>query len=202
MSKSKIKIIGIGGVALSGKDSLFKSLQRILNEKSIKIQRFALADELKIELNDFTRKNYGISSFTSITEEKNLIRDLMVAHGGIKRKISKGTHWTKILNKKIQEQLEPEHIPVITDIRFKEYEFDETDWIKSIIGGKLIYVTRILPDGSFVKPINKTEESNDPLVKINSDYKITWPTTENEQMRDDCVRLQLKGLIDSITENE
>lgn len=201
MKNHKIKLLGISGVAFCGKDSLYKELEKILGFQGIETRRLALADELKIELNDFIRKNYGISAFTNDPDEKSIIRNLMVAHGAIKRKQSNGKYFTNILNRKIEECIFDNILPIITDVRFAEYQDDELSWIKSN-NGKVIHLKRISPDGSLIKAANSTEEQNDPKIESAADFKLVWPTTDNLIVREDYVRIQLKDLISQIIDEK
>ena len=56
--KIKNKVIGLAGVAGAGKDLFFK----ILKESVPNVKRYALADELKEELFEWSHMNYGIDT--------------------------------------------------------------------------------------------------------------------------------------------
>ena len=71
------RIIGVSGVAGVGKDTFFQLLSEI-----IPCKRYALADELKKEVRQWTKLHYGIDSFDCTIEEKNLIRPFLVEHAG------------------------------------------------------------------------------------------------------------------------
>lgn len=55
-------IIGISGVARSGKDTLANNFVKIFKSLGIKAKRQALADELKKEVRHFLKKNTGLDS--------------------------------------------------------------------------------------------------------------------------------------------
>ena len=56
-------MIGLTGVARSGKDTFFSILKKYLQERQLKSQRLAFADDLKEELNEFTREKFKIDLF-------------------------------------------------------------------------------------------------------------------------------------------
>jgi len=190
-------ILGISGVATSGKDTLFDLLQK--NIKSFSLKRFALADSLKSELDDFFIKNFSISAFTKNKVEKSMIRDFLVAYGKVKRIQSDGTYWTSIVSNQLKI-ISPNEIPVVTDIRYNEYKEDELFWLKNKNKGKLIHVARVNQDGSFVSPANKDEEKNDPSLNQNADYKLVWPTIldSNGIINDKLIKPYIDPLIDQI----
>ena len=192
---SKVKCVGICGVATAGKDTFFVLLRDYLKPYDIHVQRFALADKLKDEIDPYLQQQFGISAWTTNPEEKKLIRPSLVAHGYVRRMQTKGTHWTKQLEAPIIKALEKgEILPVVTDIRYAEYDEDEIYWVRKF-GGKLVYITRYVnktvvgKDTSevikdFVQPPNEDERRNDPKLRAQADYIIEWdtvakPTLEN-----------------------
>tara|TARA_Y100001973_G_C5183886_1_gene326616 strand:+ start:610 stop:1197 length:588 start_codon:yes stop_codon:yes gene_type:complete len=167
-------IIGISGVAGSGKDTLFS-----LFSSRTKCKKFSLADELKRETREWCIEHYGIDSLNCSREEKEQIRSFLVFHGTQKRLASEGRHWIEELNPKIKDYTESNgELCVITDIRYDDYERDEVYWLKNEINGILIHVEMILPDGSVVPPANPEEHRNDPKLKSKADFKIKWPYKE------------------------
>jgi len=153
-------IIGISGVAKSGKDTLFK----LLNMKEDIFSRFAFADELKSDLRDLLIEKFNIDLNNCSPEEKELIRPIMVSYGVCARNIDK-SFWINKISTKIQSFSNP-RIPVITDVRYE----NEQDFIrKQSDNSKIIYVERA---GFY--PINEEEEKNDSKLKENSDYILRW----------------------------
>ena len=67
-------IIGISGVARSGKDTLANNFVKIFKHLGIKAKRYAFADELKREVKPFLKKHSGLDSFTQDDEVKKMIR--------------------------------------------------------------------------------------------------------------------------------
>lgn len=155
-------IIGLAGVARSGKDSFFQFC------KDIKVNgrpnfRAAFADELKLELDPFLIKQFNISSFTEHPKEKEIIRPILVSYGMAKRQISKGRYWVDKVKSKI-EPIKNSHNCFITDVRFS----NEVDQIKEL-GGICIHIERLNNP-----PANEEEKKEDPIVKSKSDYRFKW----------------------------
>lgn len=178
---SKPTCIGICGVATAGKDTFFAVFKEYLKEHGIVVQRFALADKLKDELDPFLIKTCGISAWTTDSKEKTLIRPMLVAYGGIKRRMTTGTHWTNQIEQPLREAMAKGIVPVVTDIRYAEYEKDEVYWIKNF-GGKLAYITRYQESNgqrTFVQPPNEDERRNDPKLREAADAVIEWDTVQN-----------------------
>lgn len=183
------KVIGLSGFAGAGKDLFFAELQKA----DSRFVRFALADELKRELNPFLKQMYGIDIFTCSRELKNKVRPILVEHGKIRRIDSKGTHWTNILKNQIQAfcVAAPDAIVCVTDIRYDFYENDEVSWIQQDMGGTLVHISRyeeeelISIHGETVKrkkfqdAPNRDEAENDPKVKAKANYRVEWPTILN-----------------------
>ena len=181
------KIIGISGVAGSGKDTFYSLLSEVLPCK-----QFSLADELKREVNQWCKMHYRIDSVACSREEKEIIRPFLVAHGSAKRELSGGRHWIDKLNDKIIKD-KFQGFKVITDIRYDDYESDEVSWIKDELEGVLVHVSQysLAPlspyePGSlikeFKKPANPEEARNDPKVKEKSNFQIEWEFLKSGQI--------------------
>ena len=171
-------MIGITGVATSGKDTLFNLIENHFKEKKIVVKRFALADILKKDLEPFVREKFNLNIFNLKQEEKELIRPILVAYGKIKRLNSNGRYWIEKLNLNINEYKNEKFIPIITDIRYQEYENDESSWLKKENDGILIHVSRIFK-GKLIPPAKAEENKNDIILSKRSDYSITWCTEQN-----------------------
>ena len=163
-------IIGIAGVAGSGKDTLFKILSSKIN-----CIRFSLADELKKEVQPWCTQHYGIDSLNCERSEKELIRDFLVFHAKTKRNASEGRHWIDKINPKVISAAKTDKIPVITDIRYDDYSNDEVSWLKNEIKGVLVHVSMITLSGESVPPANEEEARNDPKLIAKADFKVRWP---------------------------
>jgi len=185
------KVIGISGVAGSGKDLFYTILSRY-----VKCKRYALADKLKLEVNSFCKRHYKIDLFNCNREEKESIRDLLVFHGTHKRKLSDGKYFTRELNKIIKKDiksktLDGDALIVVTDIRYDEYKQDEIYWLKKLMNGVLCHVSQYemkLLEGrsrktkAFRLPVNAEEEREDPKLKAVADAIIEWPTIEGNMI--------------------
>ena len=176
--------IGISGVAGSGKDTFFSYLQKIFNNK--KIKRYSFGDELKKEVSPWTLEHYGIDSLTQNRKDKEIIRPFLVFHASTKRNQTRGRYWIEKTEEEIEKslQLGKEFYPDIiclTDVRYNFYEDDEVAWIKRK-KGIIVYVSRVLEDGSVLEAKNDEEKKHDPLVKGHADYivKVSEKQTEED----------------------
>jgi hypothetical protein len=168
----KSRIVGISGYARSGKDTAFLAIKDILEEKNI--ERIAFADALKLECLDFLRKNTGISTFTSVDSEKEIIRPFLVAYGtNVRRKLDPRC-WIKVIDEKIKSKQKTD-LFVITDTRYQ----NEAEWIKEN-GGILINIEREGIDAA-----NQEEREQGPILKSMSDVSIKMPTFR-ENYKEKC----------------
>jgi hypothetical protein len=188
------KVIGICGVAGSGKDTFLELLSRNLPN----VKRFALADNLKAELNPFFKQMYGIDIFTCSREQKDLLRPILVAHGKMKRIESKGRHWVEMLTKQINDYQakNPDSVIVVTDVRYDFYDRDEISWLTKEMGGALVHVQRWTHEEDnqrrvYVEAPNQDERENDPKLIRKSDYKVIWPTITNSEGKPDLDSLNI-----------
>ena len=162
-------IIGLSGLARCGKDSFFNFSKELFDEKSIKCKRLAFADELKKELDSFLKESFGISSFSESTQEKEIIRPIMVSYGMAKRELSNGLYWISKIEKELKVLEDECEYYFVTDVRFP----NEIQKIKDM-NGISIHITR---DSNL--PPNEEEALNDPVVKKLSDYNFYWENFDN-----------------------
>ena len=95
-------IIGVSGVAGAGKDLFVETcIQELANLGKTGV-RLALATALKEEVKDWCLEHYRIDPTNCSREDKEKIRDFLVAHGTTKRHASEGRHWVE----KLQPQIE------------------------------------------------------------------------------------------------
>lgn len=168
-------MIGIAGLARSGKDTLAKNLADVIEDDwKCEVKIFSFAKELKSQMDGFLKKHYGISAFTEDTEEKKVIRDLLVCHGETMKKFHTNTIWADIVIDSIESDPK-KFFPIISDVRF---DFE----VETVQGayGKVIHIAKT---GN--KPPNDIEAKNDPKVMEISDIKHTWPPYEPDEM-DQC----------------
>jgi len=180
-----MKLIGVSGLARSGKDLFTTVAQDILKEQGLKAERYALAYELKNDLKQLIYKKTGIDVFTENTGEKTIIRPLLVAYGDVMRKISEGKYWTQKMEQRIGKS--KADVIFITDIRYDFYVEDECSWLQYKQCGKLVHITRFKYDTSSKRkkkiydvPPNEHEAINNPKVKNRADYSFEWEDYSNK----------------------
>lgn len=159
-------IIGISGVARSGKDTLANGFVEIFKKCGIKAKRHALADELKKEVKSFLLKNIGIDSFTQNDHDKKIIRPFLVSYGTHLRRELNPNCWIE----KLTENLKDDSLAIISDIRYE----NEAQWILDQ-GGFLIHITR-LNGQETIPPANEEERLNDPILQKKASLCFTWDT--------------------------
>lgn len=181
-----MKIIGISGLARSGKDLFAKVAKNILESKGYVVEKHALAYELKMDLKNLLYEKLEIDSFTEKTEEKNLIRPILVAYADALRKKTEGKYFTNKLQGKLAQS--KADIVFVTDIRYDKYIEDECYWVQQIMKGSIIHITKFKmspapstrristskPVKIYNQPPNDHEMLNDPLVKKKSNYAFEW----------------------------
>lgn len=166
-------IIGICGNARCGKDTMADLIQEILADIGVKSKKINLADSLKDELKDFLDQTLGIDVYTDNTDQKTIIRPLLVTWGThVRRKLD-----PDIWIKKAAEKMTDECVYIIPDIRYP----NEMDWLRQH-KSYCIFIDRI--DGeSMIPPANEDEASNNPTLKANSDFQLTWQTVGDENKK-------------------
>jgi hypothetical protein len=194
-------VIGLTGVARSGKDTFYSILKKYLKEKNIESQRIALADELKNELGDFVEKKFKINLNKCDGADKELVRPLMVSYGKCRRIQTEGKYWTSLVDSKLKELKKENIIPIVTDIRYIEYKDDEYSWLKSH-NGILIHISRRLDDGALVQPANIEEKSNDNKLKAVADYSVSWETCQDVNFLYELMQKHLRNIYEKYIENK
>lgn len=163
-----MKVIGISGLARSGKDTVYEMCRDALVSLNKSSERLAFADELKRESDDFLMKNIGISAFTEVSSEKEIIRPFLVTYGThLRRKLNERC-WIEKVETQINNRKE-DYI-FITDVRYD----NEISWVHSL-NGLSIHVER---EGN--KAPNEEEKLNDPILKNKSEINIKWKDLEVE----------------------
>lgn len=166
-------LYGISGVARAGKDTFASLLEQHLMTTGWAAARIAFADELKRELDPVLLQLYGISAFTADPVEKTIIRPFLVAHGKARRDQTEGAYWIDKVKPQVKDWMWLGRTAIVTDVRYA----NEAAWIHSL-GGKVVYVQRINPNGSIVGPANPEEAENDPKVRAAADLVVSWPTVD------------------------
>ena len=179
--KTNLNLIGIAGVAGSGKDTFGKIIGNVFENSGGKVNYLSFAAKLKAEVSDISKKLYDIDPTNCTRDEKNLIRPLLLAHGAIMREKTQGQYWIEGVKNLIIEN----NINIITDVRFCEYECDEVDWIQSN-GGIVVHITRFFEENGqriYIMPDNEYEKRNDKTLKNKADYSFSWPTDISKQKK-------------------
>lgn len=179
--------IGISGAATVGKDTYYRLLKELcLEDFGVNVVRFALADVLKIDLQNFIISKHGINILNCSVEDKNKVRFELVNHARKMRQETNGRYWISKLDKVIEnyrksENFKSSDIFCVTDIRHFEYPSDEVVWLKEENKGFLIYVEKFFDNGSVCNPANDDERRNDPFLREHSDYRIRWRHADPEK---------------------
>ena len=163
-------LLSLSGRARVGKGTFVTLLRDILHPQIVSEKAFAT--ELKAQIDPFLRSEYGISAFTTDTEEKKIIRPHLVALGAGMRAQDPG-YWIKLVEPQVKLDLARGDVVVVSDSRYR----NECDWVHSL-GGQVIYIERLQPDGKPVPPANEEEAANDDAARAVSDFTISWPTFE------------------------
>lgn len=194
---NKPTIIGLSGVAGSGKDLFYTLLTQVLSEDPnnvghpVKCRKLSLAEALKEEVKEWSLEQYGIDPTNCTRADKEVIRPLLVFHGTVRRGQTSGRYWIDILDKKIKNlNLESDEILVITDIRYDQYEKDEVDWLKNELEGILVHISHFIRVGSDdtsppaiieKTPANDAEKINDPKLMEAADFRVRWPFVDGSE---------------------
>lgn len=171
-------IVGVGGKAKSGKDTLCQILLDEMRLRGFRAKRIALADALKQEINPYLIDKYGIDIFNCSPEEKEKVRPELIELGRARRLTSEGTFWTNIVSGEIERS--NEQFFIVPDIRYNVYENDEAAWVRR--RGLLVHVEKYSENGAekIYYRSNDEEEANDPKVKQAADYLFQWPVASND----------------------
>jgi hypothetical protein len=197
-------VIGLGGIAQSGKDFFFTNLKKTTKRNVI---RFAIADELKKELFSLIKNTYNVDIFNCSAEDKEKIRPMLLSHGKIRRNDSKGRYWINKISEKVKDAAKDEkNIVVITDIRYDEFAEDEVDWVKKELNGFFVHISKYTEDKGvkvFGLPPNEDEAINNPKLIEKADYLIQWPDKlKEEQAKRYCnevlIYIRLSEIYNSI----
>lgn len=164
-------LIAIAGKARCGKDSFASLLTEHLGSLGQPVSHHAFADRLKRELEPIVWAKYGISVWTQDSKEKAIIRDELVTLGRQRREESNGNHWINQIDATVKAGLAAGIHQIVKDNRYA----NEAAWVHSL-GGKVVYLERLLESGTPVNAANLEEAINDPLVRAASDIVVTMPT--------------------------
>ena len=166
------RLIGLTGFARSGKDTFFLRASNYLTIQGYKSCRLAFADVLKKECDSLLMTHAGISAFTSVPAEKELIRPLLVTYGThIRRKLDPDC-WINEIKDDVSKNIKEGNYVFITDVRFA----NEARWIQSQ-GGLIFNIER---EG--IGPANKEELEQSKLIKMTLNARVKWPTFGSDKI--------------------
>jgi len=215
-------VIGVGGFARAGKDTFVKVARKILERNGYTTRRLAFADVLKDELAPFIQNYYGINVWTDNTDEKSLIRPLLVAHGCQKRIQTEGQYWIDNIDKEINKEivhyesfterdLIQKHVIFISDCRFP----NEVSWAHQKWGGWFVHLKKYtnIPlysktgdrDGLFKKydgAPNEEEAKNDPICMKDADSRLELENVIERELRLSGIKITTESLVDNTYLNE
>jgi len=185
-----MQVIGLSGLAGSGKDLFFNLAEKALSEDGMSCSRYSLGDILKSETKQFILDNYDIDILNCSREEKDSVRPFLVAHGSVLRKQTRGRYFLDKMNKALYSNQDLPSVLFITDIRYSEYERDEVFWLKNELKGKLIHIKQFqlitnkygLQRHSYIAPPNDAERTQDPIIQEQADEFIVWQKVDKTQV--------------------
>ena len=179
-------VVGISGVARSGKNLLCELLMQNLYLEGYTSKPFALAADLKNDCDEFLYKKCDLNVWTDLTEDKTQFREFLVWYGSLKRKQTDGRYWIDKLDRRISTY--EGDVAIVTDVRYDHYDKDEVHWIKEEKQGLLIHLKRFKRDDTnfvhYTKPANDHESLNDRSLYEKADINITWETVKDPRKND------------------
>lgn len=206
-----MKVLGVGGLARSGKDTFCAIAKDILNKNGIKAKQYSFANVLKKEVRPFLREMCGIDVWTDDSEIKKDIRDFLVWYGTTFWRKRDPKRWIRCVDNQLKDDGKEVDIALVSDVRYP----NEGDWVHSW-NGYLVHISawRMAPadegielgghDNSeiktYFKPPNEQERINDPLVKDQSDYKLEWEAkglTPEQAFNDKSLRIEVLKALNS-----
>lgn len=172
-------IIGISGFATSGKDTCASLVHSYLGHAGLNSKTFSFANALKQDIDDFCTQKIGISAFTTDPLSKTKIRPILISYGQIQRNLSNGTYWIYKVDPQINEFFDSGgNVAIVPDLRFKEFEYDELDYIRSFDDSIVVNVERI-DSNNLIKAVHDSENEYYKILYNESDIKIKWQSSND-----------------------
>lgn len=190
----KKTIIGIAGFARSGKDTLAKSIKTGLEKQGVKVGLFSFAKALKDDIDSFCVEKFNISAFCEESASKSKIRPILIAYGNCQRNATSGGYWIERLKPEIESFFNSGgDCAIVTDLRFKEFEYDEYDFFRSYDRNFIITVSLFDNNGELNPAAHKSEEKSFPFLLSNSDYNVEWTKSNDKDYialkANECIKL-------------
>lgn len=187
------KVLGIGGNAGVGKDTLGRILKTLLPNS----ETFSLAFSLRKETEKILKK-FNHNVWTQNRSAKSEFRMFLVEYAELARKATHGQYFWKKLNKEIKKNHSYLDYAIVTDVRFDEYDRDEVFWVKN--NGELIYLSAEDRNKQMVGPANYKEQQNGPRLAAKHDHHLHWQLTY-PVLSDEEIYLKNETAIDKLVAN-
>lgn len=165
-------LLGLSGVSRAGKDWFCSFANKYFTEIGLVSRRFALADEVKLQLEEFISINFNCSAFTTDEKLKEIIRPIFISFAEAKKRYHNDDYWINQLKEPLKDYKFID-VAIVTDIRFPV----ELSWIKEN-GGTVIHISRYEEINGIKytrESPHQLEQKYDPLLKANADIKFSWP---------------------------
>lgn len=175
-------LIGFGGYAGVGKDSLFQLFAKYgsITKYGARAQykRYAFADGLKMDLRDQIQKENNFDILNCSKEQKDSVRSLLVETARKKKDIDP-CYWVKRTLVSVEIDIQtPSILPCITDLRFPE----EMEYLYNSFNGPCNFIA-ISRFG--VGPANKEEEIyTSKIYESPNVIQFGWDDIEKYSERD------------------
>jgi len=179
-------LVGVSGVARSGKNLFCDMVIEELNNRGYSGKQFALANALKRDCEEFLKSHCHLDVYTDNTHEKTLFREFLVWYGDLRRKQTNGRHWIETMNDTLSRYTGD--VALVSDVRYAHYPNDELGWVLYEQEGLLVHLRRyektstavIDSDGivkfDYVQAPNEHERINDPKMREGAHLRLDWPT--------------------------
>ncbi len=190
MKNKQKQILGLCGLAKSGKDTMCTAIINVCRDNGLIATRYSIADILRNMLADSIQEKYNINIWECSPDEKESVRQYLVDVGLEKRSETKGKYLTNLLQQQIDADTHSD-IVVVTDIRYHQYEQDEVYWLQTKNNGKLVHIKLKIAEDElgnpvFISPPNVQEALNDPLLQDLADYHVEWDKIESFKSFSEC----------------
>lgn len=172
-------IIALTSTRRCGKDTIYQHFHS-LNRN---IVRFAFADALKEDLRPLISKQFGFDIMDCTTDQKELVRDILIAYGMTWRAVDP-LHWVKVVVNQISsaKTVAPSIIPCVTDVRFE----NEAQYLRDTFGARFSLIN-LMRDGS--PPPTEEEKKHFKQVAEMADSHLKWGNNTAEEQRETARRV-------------
>ena len=182
-------LVGVSGVARSGKNLFCDMVIEELSKQGYVGKQFALADALKKDCQEFLETKCDLDVYSDDTQQKSLFREYLVWYGDLRRKQTNGRHWIETMDKTINQS--KCDVALVSDVRYAHYQNDELGWVLFDHEGLLVHLRRYERTSTavmdergnlkmeYIQPPNEHERINDPKLREGAHFKLNWPTVDD-----------------------